>query len=135
VLAGQPVEVRVLSTAPSHINDLNLFTISFPHLWGDTCYKPLNRTKSRPHHMRNVNVRLVLKHLEAAIALLQELDPRPSQRKWFGRDGPLTDGGIEHLHSLFAAGTSTYRAAKEMGLSYRAAALRRKRWQNHNIVL
>jgi hypothetical protein len=85
--------------------------------------------------MRNVNVRLVLKHLEAAIALLQELDPRPSQRKWFGRDGPLTDGGIEHLHSLFAAGTSTYRAAKEMGLSYRAAALRRKRWQNHNIVL
>src|SRR5262245_38473120 len=39
-----------------------------------------------------------------------------------GRDIP-----IEHLHSLFAAGTSTYRAAKEMGLSYRAAALRRKR--------
>jgi len=87
----------------------------------------LQRTQLSPHLMRDVTVRLVLKHLEAAIALLQEHHPKPSRTKWFGPDGRLTDRGIEHLHSLFAAGTSTYRAAKEMGLSYRAAALRRKR--------
>jgi hypothetical protein len=85
--------------------------------------------------MHNLNVRLVMKHLETAIDLLREHDPKPSQREWFGPNGRLTDKGIQQLHSLFAAGTSTYKAAKEMGLSYRAAALRRKRWKQRPTIV
>jgi molybdenum-dependent DNA-binding transcriptional regulator ModE len=56
---------------------------------------------------------------------LQSTDEHP---EWFRETGHLSDKGIEHLLSLFEQGKSTYAAAKEMGISYRATSLRHAQW-------
>jgi hypothetical protein len=72
--------------------------------------------------------------LQAAIALLEE-NPRKRRPEWFEGTGHLSRAGIAHLHSLFETGKSSYAAAKEMGLSYRSVAIRRKRHQPKEIVI
>jgi hypothetical protein len=76
--------------------------------------------------MSTRNVERALGHLRAAVALLEQ--PRAAMRhpEWFLATGQLSKEGIAHLQFLFKSGKSTYAAAKEMGISYRAAALRRK---------
>jgi hypothetical protein len=67
-------------------------------------------------------------HIGAALSLLQNGTPKSVRHaEWFRESGHLSELGITHLYSLFASGKSTYAAAKEMGISYRAEALRRRR--------
>jgi hypothetical protein len=71
-----------------------------------------------------------LRLLNAAIKLLEEdgHTPRTRRAEWFGRSGHLSSVGITHLRSLFENGKSAYAAAKEMGITYRSAALWRRRF-------
>lgn len=78
--------------------------------------------------MRSANTDKVVKHLEAAIKLLRGDKSDAKNPEWFRDTGHLSDKGIEHLHSLFRKGTSIYAAAKEMGMSYRATAMRHADW-------
>lgn len=77
------------------------------------------------------DIERVIDHLQAALSILQRDDPSSSTRspEWFRDTGHLSDKGIEHLHSLFEKGTSIYRAAKAMDISYRAASLRHADWK------
>ncbi len=80
--------------------------------------------------MAVTNVEKALEHLQMAIALLRGADDEPPRNsEWFRETGHLSDKGIEHLNSLFAQGKSTYAAAKEMGISYRATSLRHEQWR------
>jgi hypothetical protein len=76
------------------------------------------------------NVEKALTHLQTAIALLKGgKDEAPRNPRWFRDTGHLNDKGIEHLNSLFEQGKTTYAAAKEMGISYRATSLRHEQWR------
>jgi hypothetical protein len=67
-----------------------------------------------------------IEYLQKAIELLEGEEENP---EWFRETGHLSDKGIAHLHALFARGKSTYAAAKEMGISYRATSLRHVHWR------
>jgi hypothetical protein len=77
--------------------------------------------------MSKSEIERAVRHLRAALALLNQPRPNARRDKWFRSTGHLSAAGIQHLNFLFASGKSTYAAAKEMGISYRSAALRRKR--------
>jgi hypothetical protein len=77
--------------------------------------------------MRDSDIEKVAQHLRAALTLLKRSGPNDRRQEWFSGTGHLSALGVAHLNSLFASGISTYAAAKEMGLSYRSTALRRKR--------
>ena len=79
--------------------------------------------------MRSANTDKAVKHLEAAIKLLRGDKSDAKNPEWFRDTGHLSDNGIEHLHSLFHNGTSIYAAAKAMGMSYRATAMRHDIWK------
>lgn len=80
--------------------------------------------------MAVTNVEKALAHLQTAISLLKGADEsEPRNPKWFRDSGHLSDKGINHLNSLFEQGKTTYAAAKEMGISYRATSLRHEQWR------
>jgi hypothetical protein len=80
--------------------------------------------------MAVTNVEKALAHLQTAISLLKGADEsEPRNPKWFRDTGHLNDKGIDHLNSLFEQGKTTYAAAKEMGISYRATSLRHEQWR------
>ena len=75
----------------------------------------------------------IMQHLNAALVLLKTKGEMPSRnREWFRETGRLTDKGIEHLHSLFAKGKTSYSVAKEMRMSYRAVSVRHDQWRKKN---
>jgi hypothetical protein len=75
-----------------------------------------------------------IKYLKAALSILEDASSKNPSRnpEWFRDTGHLSDKGIEHLNSLFAAGKTTYSASKEMRLSYRAVSLRHEEWLKKN---
>jgi hypothetical protein len=75
-----------------------------------------------------------IRHLQAALALLDESQPRRTGRnsEWFRETGHLTDKGVEHLNSLFVKGKTSYAIAKEMKMSYRAVSQRHDAWRKKN---
>ena len=85
--------------------------------------------------MSEQNIETALRHLKAALALLEKSQSKKEEESnWFRATGHLTVEGIKHLNSLFASGKSTYAIAKEMGISHRSAALRRKRSRRRAVL-
>lgn len=80
------------------------------------------------------NVEKALRYLRKALALLEQPLASTPQSTWIRSTGQLSEEGIAHLNSLFDSGKSTYAAAKEMGISYRSAALRRKQRRKDAIL-
>jgi hypothetical protein len=68
--------------------------------------------------------------ISEALKLLGSEDAQSTGRnaEWFRDTGHLSDKGIEHIERLFAQGATPYRAANELGISYRAASERQKSW-------
>lgn len=83
--------------------------------------------------MDRTTVEKAIEHLHTALQLLEQDDAKPSRnREWFRETGRLTDKGIEHLHSLFAKGMTSYSIAKQMHMSYRAVSQRHDEWRKKN---
>lgn len=78
----------------------------------------------KPHEIEQLTT-----HLRKALAILEGENEPTRNPIWFRDTGHLSDKGIEHLHSLFRDGKTTYAVAKEMGMSYRATSLRRDDWE------
>ena len=80
--------------------------------------------------MISPNIEKAVKHLQNAIALLKGTKVKPKRNpEWFRETGHLSDKGIEQLHSLFQRDVTSYRAAKAMGMSYRATRMRHEDWR------
>jgi hypothetical protein len=76
----------------------------------------------------NQNIQRAIGHLHAALALLERTRPTKVRREeWFKPSGHSSKKGLARLNWLLGFGWSAYAAAKDMGISYRTAARRRKR--------
>jgi hypothetical protein len=74
------------------------------------------------------NIEKAIGHLRSALALFERTQPIKVRREeWFEPSGHLSKKGIARLNWLLGSGWSAYAAAKDMGISYRTAARRRKR--------
>jgi hypothetical protein len=79
------------------------------------------------------NIQRAINHLRAALTLFERTRPTKVRREeWFEPSGHLSKKGVARLNWLLGSGWSAYAAAKDMGISYRTAARRRKR---RNLVL
>lgn len=76
------------------------------------------------------------RHLTAAAAIVEKLLERAPDAPAIGtrnpahfeKSGHLSPAGIEAIYQLFDEGRSIERAAQEMGITPRGAAMRRKAW-------